>query len=123
MLGGCSSLFYYPDKKRLYYDPKAMGYAPEDIFLPTTPNESCTAGGFLPGKPRQRQPSFFHGNAENLTSHYVQLVWMTDEGYNLFIFDFPGYGLSEGNPRPEAVSNPAMQRSIGWQKTNPPVGL
>ncbi len=42
--------------------------------------------------------AFFHGNAENLTSHFANLVWMTDYKTDLYIFDYRGYGLSEGKP-------------------------
>lgn len=41
---------------------------------------------------------FFHGNAENLTSHYLKLIWVLKEGYDFVIFDYPGYGISQGAP-------------------------
>jgi fermentation-respiration switch protein FrsA (DUF1100 family) len=118
MLSGCSSLFYYPDKKRLYYDPKVVGYAPEDIFF-TDAAQRKLHGWWFPAKkaPAKATIVFFHGNAENLTSHYLQLAWITDEGYNLFIFDFPGYGLSEGKPTPRSCVE-SGHAAVDWVAKN-----
>jgi len=38
----------------------------------------------------------FHGNAANITNHVVASHWLVWEGYNVFIFDYRGYGRSEG---------------------------
>jgi alpha-beta hydrolase superfamily lysophospholipase len=38
----------------------------------------------------------WHGNAENMTSHYRFLAWITLQGYDLLTFDYRGYGASEG---------------------------
>ncbi len=58
--------------------------------------------------PTQKLPSkgtivFFHGNAENLSSHFLNLAWITHEGYNLFIFDYRGYGASEGSVNQKGI--------------------
>lgn len=39
-----------------------------------------------------------HGNAQNLTSHVGQVSWLTTQGFNLFAFDYRGYGRSQGSP-------------------------
>ncbi len=41
---------------------------------------------------------FFHGNAENLTSHAIIVDWMREYGLNVLIFDYRGYGQSKGSP-------------------------
>lgn len=118
LLNGCSSLFYYPDKEHLYYDPKAAGYAPEDIYF-TDVAQRKLHGWWFPAKksPAKATIIFFHGNAENLTSHYLQLAWITDEGYNFFIFDFPGYGLSEGKPTPKSCLD-SGHAAVDWVAKN-----
>ena len=40
----------------------------------------------------------FHGNAENISSHYTSLLWLRKQGFELFTFDYRGYGRSEGKP-------------------------
>ncbi len=39
-----------------------------------------------------------HGNAGNITDRYEQFVSMMEIPVNVFIFDYRGYGRSEGNP-------------------------
>ena len=40
----------------------------------------------------------FHGNAQNLSAHFSYIDWLPASGYNLFVFDYRGYGWSEGRP-------------------------
>lgn len=48
----------------------------------------------------------FHGNAENMSSHYTSVAWMLNHGYDLVTFDYRGYGQSTGVPSfPEVVSD------------------
>ncbi len=103
LFNGCSGLLYYPDAKNRYFDPEAAGYAPENIIF-TDAAQRKLHGWWFPAKksPAQATIIFFHGNAENLTSHFLQLAWISDENYNLFIFDYPGYGRSEGKPTPKS---------------------
>lgn len=102
---GCSSLFYYP-KKDLLYDPQQINLNPQDLWIQNddlkihawyfkskTDFNSESKGTFV----------FFHGNAENLTSHYLSLIWLLDYNYDFVIFDYPGYGLSNGNPTPSST--------------------
>lgn len=44
-----------------------------------------------------------HGNAGNLSVHLEFVVFLVRAGYNVFAFDYGGYGLSEGYPSPESV--------------------
>ncbi len=45
----------------------------------------------------------FHGNAQNLTAHMHGVAWLADHGFDLFIFDYRGFGLSQGEPKREGV--------------------
>lgn len=47
---------------------------------------------------------FFHGNAENVSSHFHSLFWILEQGYSYTIFDYPGYGGSEGEPTPRTTT-------------------
>lgn len=38
----------------------------------------------------------FHGNAENMTSHAMNVGWLTEHGYQVIAFDYPGYGQTPG---------------------------
>ncbi len=39
----------------------------------------------------------FHGNAQNMTSHYRFQMWLLFEGWDVLTFDYRGYGMSEGS--------------------------
>ncbi|NLW05232.1 MAG: alpha/beta hydrolase, partial [Pseudomonadaceae bacterium] len=36
--------------------------------------------------------------AENISTHFMGMTWVTNHGWEVFILDYRGYGLSEGNP-------------------------
>jgi fermentation-respiration switch protein FrsA (DUF1100 family) len=48
-----------------------------------------------------------HGNVENLSTHVKLDLWLVDAGYNLFIFDYRGYGRSEGTPEVQGINRDA----------------
>jgi hypothetical protein len=55
----------------------------------------------------------FHGNAQNLSSHFLMLSWIAEYGYDLFIFDYRGYGQSTGAPSQDGIYLDSM---AGMQK-------
>lgn len=109
VLPGCTHLFYQPDRF-LYYPPEKLGYKAVDVHFTAADGTKLFGwwfpaqdkSGALDPKPKGTIVQF-HGNAENISSHYASLVWLTREGYNLFAFDYRGYGLSEGEASPEGV--------------------
>lgn len=110
---GCSSLLYYPRQGR-FYNPKDFKLVQEEVYFPNKNNEKIH-GWWFDSKTQPAKGTFvyFHGNAENLTSHFAALSWLPDQGYNYFIFDYPGYGESEGKPSP--YSNVVTgQAAIQW---------
>ena len=91
---GCTSLFYHPDRF-MYVPPEKMNVEYEEIKFEST-DEVPLLGWYFPVK-KKRPKSFvlfFHGNAQNITSHYLNLYWMPKAGHEFFIFDYRGYGLS-----------------------------
>ena len=101
-LSGCSSLFYQPDSY-LYLDPKKVGYNFDEIKFDAQ-DQTHLLGWFFRAK---KQPLgtivLFHGNAQNLSSHFSSLIWATEDHYNLFVFSYRGYGGSEGEPSQEGT--------------------
>jgi dipeptidyl aminopeptidase/acylaminoacyl peptidase len=51
--------------------------------------------------PAAKRPTVIHihGNAGNVADHIWFTNYLPSHGYNLFIFDYRGYGESEGSPR------------------------
>jgi fermentation-respiration switch protein FrsA (DUF1100 family) len=100
-LGACTGLLFYPQRE-LLLTPDRVGVAYRDIsfvaadgvelhgwFLPAeteaAPGEACTV-------------LFMHGNAENISTHFGAVWWLPAKGYNVFLFDYRGYGRSAGEP-------------------------
>lgn len=45
----------------------------------------------------------FHGSAGNLLTHYQFISPLIDYGYQVFMFDYSGYGCSEGEPAHDII--------------------
>lgn len=67
-------------------------------------------GWFFPAKTAKPKGTIihFHGNAQNMSAHFLGLSWIMDRGYNLFAFDYRGYGISDGKPTPDGVYQDSM---------------
>jgi len=102
-LCSCSGLFYVPDAN-LYFDPEESGFAKPEVVRFNSGDGTKLWGWYFPAQKKAKGLIVqFHGNAENLTSHFLFLAWLTYEGYDLFIFDYRGYGQSEGKPSQEGT--------------------
>lgn len=109
ILSGCTSVFYQPTRV-LYALPKQVGVSHEEVFFDSADGTRLHAWYLHHDSKQKRRGliTFFHGNAQNLSAHFLNLVWLTKHGYDLFIFDYRGYGLSVGEPSPEKVNLDAV---------------
>lgn len=101
-IGGCSSLLYYPTQTE-YYKIKDLPYQIEEISFSDLSGNQIHSWYFHAKNPKAKI-LFFHGNAQNLTAHFMMLSWLVDNNYDLMIFDYPGYGRSSGYPTPESTT-------------------
>lgn len=99
---GLDNLFYHPDG-RAYATPSRDGYAYEEIdFL--SKDGTKLSGWFIPARGKALGTVVhFHGNAQNMSAHYSFVSWLPANGFNLFVFDYRGYGKSEGTVSREGV--------------------
>ncbi|MBF0287594.1 MAG: alpha/beta hydrolase [SAR324 cluster bacterium] len=99
ILPGCNYLFYYPSK-HVFSTPDQYQLFHESVEFESSDGTLLT-GWFIPAiNPNHAKGTIiqFHGNAENMTSHYRSLVWLPYQQYNLFAFDYRGFGQSAGEP-------------------------
>jgi fermentation-respiration switch protein FrsA (DUF1100 family) len=124
LFSSCSSLLYYPTRS-LHYDPSKLKLKPEEVFFPSK-NGSKLFGWYFSAakKPAKGVILLFHGNAENLSSHYLSAVWLLNHGYDLFVFSYQGYGRSEGSPKPKNTVEDGVA-ALNWvaQKRLPVIVL
>lgn len=94
-LSGCTGLFFQPTKK-LYSDPSENGYPCLGIKFNSKDGTMLT-GIFFPATTAAKGTIIhFHGNSQNMTAHYPFISWASKFGYNVFTFDYRGYGASKG---------------------------
>ncbi len=108
-LSACSNLFYQPDQV-IYDPPENYKIQKQDLMFNSADGTRLNAWYFPPepAVPCKGTVIQFHGNSENMTSHYTALVWLTRQGYSLLTFDYRGYGKSEGEPTQSHLNADAL---------------
>ena len=102
LVAGCTQVFFQPHRLRVH-TPDQLGLAFRETRFQTEDGLELY-GWFLPAKgPALGTVLQLHGNAENISTHFASLAWMPARGFNVFIFDYRGYGASEGSPSLEGA--------------------
>ncbi|MCI0651187.1 MAG: alpha/beta hydrolase [Planctomycetes bacterium] len=103
-MNACNGLFYYPTRVA-YSRPEEQPTRCEQVAFAS--GDGTRLHGWLlhpaGGAAAEGTVLFFHGNAQNLSSHVNFVNWMPIEGFRVFIFDYRGYGRSEGKPAREGI--------------------
>lgn len=99
---GLDSLFYHPTSET-YTTPAQDGLSFEEITF-TSADDTRLSGWFIPAEGKALGTVIhFHGNAQNMSAHYSFVSWLPKNGFNLFVFDYRGYGASAGTPSREGL--------------------
>jgi len=106
LCGGCSSLLFYP-QRQLVENPLLLRFPAEDVSFSSTDGVRLHGWLLRPAGPSRGSILVLHGNAENISTHVNSVLWLVQEGFTVFIFDYRGYGLSEGKPAIEGVHRDA----------------
>jgi len=94
-LSGCNNIFFQPDNY-FYYDPAEFDLWHEQVEFRSQDGTYLT-GWFLPAKGKPRGTVIlFHGNAANISNHVLAVRWLPHQGFSVFLFDYRGYGASQG---------------------------
>ncbi|MFC3939784.1 alpha/beta hydrolase [Pseudomonas gingeri NCPPB 3146 = LMG 5327] len=120
-LGGCSSLLFYPEPG-LPFTPDKAHLEYRDITL-TTADGTRLRGWWLPAKagvPVKGTVLHLHGNGGNLSMHLGGSWWLPEQGYQVLLIDYRGYGLSAGEPSLPAVYQD-LEAAFQWLQTAPEV--
>lgn len=98
----CTHLLFQPIRPHLYF-PDDFGVDYDDIVALT--DDGVHLHGWVMRAAGERTGSliFFHGNGENLSTHFLNVHWLTELGYEVTLFDYRGYGASEGEPQLDAI--------------------
>lgn len=116
---GCSSVFFYPDQVT-YITPDRLNLEFEDVFV-ETPDGETLHGWWLPASSEPKGTVYFlHGNAQNISSHIMNVAWLPERRYNVFLIDYRGYGRSTGAPDIEGTLHDA-ETGLRWLVDQPDV--
>jgi len=97
---------YYPDRN-IIARPSDIGLDYEDLRLQTADGYSIAAW-FLPAHKGRNVILFCHGNGGNISHRLTFAQILHDQGYSILLFDYRGYGESEGVPSEEGTYADAM---------------
>ena len=102
LISGCTRYIFFPMEEHVL-TPDALGVRYEDTVV-RTPDSLRLHGWklFAEGAPKASL-LFFHGNAENISTHFANVYWLTEHGYAVYLFDYRGYGKSEGEAELDAI--------------------
>jgi hypothetical protein len=96
VLQGCTNIFLQPDRA-LHLNPDKVGVKWEIDEFKSGDGTKLTGLWFPSARPSAKGVVLqFHGNGENMTSHFLTVYWLALEGYDVFAFDYRGYGASGG---------------------------
>ena len=96
-----SSLVYFPGPPP-EETPADHGLPYEDVRL-TTADGVTLAAWFLPAGAEEGAVIFNHGNAGNIAGRLIGASAFLDAGFSVLLYDYRGYGASEGKPSEEGT--------------------
>jgi hypothetical protein len=97
-VSGCSGIFYFPQKTHVQ-TPERSGLDYEDVFLESADNVTIHGWWLKARAPVRGTVYFLHGNAENISTHFQNVAWLPEHGYQVFLIDYRGFGKSQGKAR------------------------
>jgi len=94
---GCSGILFFPQEEQVL-TPDQLDIEYEDIFLESSDNVTVHGWWLKATEPVLGTIYFLHGNAENISTHIRNIYWLPRRGYQVFLIDYRGFGLSTGTP-------------------------
>lgn len=96
-LTGCTNLFFQPGKRHVIH-PSQFGIEYQDVYFKSVDNLDLHGWWFPSPEKSKALLVYLHGNGENISTHSAAVHWLTKHKYDVFIFDYRGYGWSQGIP-------------------------
>lgn len=121
LLSGCAGLFFYPSRGPMP-TPAALGLEYRDVWFESADGIRLH-GWFLPAQGEAKGTILhLHGNAQNMSAHLPNVAWLPAQGFNVFTFDYRGYGRSSGTPSIDGVirdAHAALATVVAMEETTP----
>lgn len=114
LLSGCTHLFFYPMRQQVL-SPEKLGLQSADVAITSRDGTRLFAWHLRPARETETQGlvCYFHGNAQNISTHIVNVAWLPPAGYEVLLLDYRGYGASAGKPSlPGALDD--VRAALDW---------
>lgn len=106
---GLALMLFIFQPRMIFYPLGAHDYRPEDVGLTYLPIQLTASDGtrldawYIPAEGAEYTILFCHGNAGNISHRLDTLLLFRDLQCNCLIFDYRGYGRSEGRPSEQGL--------------------
>lgn len=117
---GCTSMFFFPEKG-LRDNPVLQRFPHEDVYFKASDGVKLHGWFFKVQNSSLGTILVLHGNAENISTHINSVLWLVKEGFDVFAFDYRGYGLSEGKTTVQGVhldAEAALEKLLNLPQAN-----
>lgn len=101
-VSGCNGVFYQPQPLE-YLNPAKLELTYESFFEAPAPGVRLHFWKIDAVAPKLGTVLHFHGNAQNMTAHFLYVAWLAAYGFDVVTFDYRGYGASTGQPEREGL--------------------
>ncbi len=112
LLSSCSSLLFIPYKAYPFM-PDSVGISHEDIFIEVDKGINLHGWKLYAKENSTGTIIFFHGNGDNVSTQLPNTYWLTDYGYDIYVFDYREYGQSQGEVELDSTISD-MEQMIGY---------
>jgi uncharacterized protein len=110
------SLFYPQRYPAGEWNTEHLAVQPEDVWFETSDGLRLHGWYFSSGLPDAPLIVHFHGNGGNITHRATPAVSLASRGLDVFLFDYRGYGRSEGSPTEQGLYRDAVAAVEVMQK-------
>lgn len=112
LLAGCTNLVFVPLRQQVY-TPEQLGVQVVDVHLRAADATELFAWQLTTATAPRGVLCYFHGNAENISTHTANVAWLPAAGYEVLALDYRGYGASKGRAEfPEVFAD--VRAGLDW---------
>lgn len=109
-ISGFTNAQFYRPSQRNYGQVEELGLTPEEVNFKSS-DGTALHGWFFPAKGDSSPLGtviHLHGSDRNITYTILNSHWLIERNFNLFVFDYRGYGKSSGKPTREGLIHDAQ---------------
>ncbi|VAW51912.1 hypothetical protein MNBD_GAMMA05-1996 [hydrothermal vent metagenome] len=94
-LSACTNFLFVPIKPHPV-TPDAVNVLYEELTIDSSDGQQLHGWKLLAAEKTAGTILFFHGNGDNVSTQLPNTFWLPEQGYDVYIFDYRGYGQSDG---------------------------